>query len=75
MSTVVLIAVRHEPEIEAMLSNVPDSVELRYLPVEDAVPTNEGRLVGKSPDLKDLLPGVEIVFGSVGETNFPYVLL
>ena len=68
----VLIAARHAPEIESMLDDVPESVELTFLPQEDAIPTNEGRMVGKAPALSEYLPGQEVVFGAVREKDFPY---
>jgi len=72
MSIDVLIAARHEPELEALFSEVPDGIELHYLPQESAIPTNEGRMVGKSPALKVHLPGMEVVFGSVAESDFEH---
>jgi phosphoglycerate dehydrogenase-like enzyme len=72
MSTVVLVNARHEPELEAMLDDVPEGVELRFLPLDEAVPRNEGRLVGKAPPLRDHLSGVEVLVGSIGENDFPH---
>ena len=72
MSIVVLINARHEPELEALLDDVPEGVELRFLPLENAEPRNEGRLMGTSPPLKDHLSGVEVLVGSIGEKDFPY---
>ena len=71
MPPVVLIAARHNPELEEILNDVPEGTELRLLPVEEAIPTNEGRMVGKAAKLRDHLPGVEVVFGSVREADFP----
>ncbi len=72
MSPVVLIAARHNPELEKILDDVPEETELRLLPVEEAIPTNEGRMVGKAARLRDHLPGVEVVFGGVREQDFTF---
>ncbi len=69
---VVLIAARHIQELEEILNDVPKSTEVRYLPMEKAIPTNEGRLLGEATNLRDHISGVEVVFGSVGQKDFPY---
>ena len=70
--TVVLIASRQESEIEEMLYGVPKSTEIRLLPVDRSVRTNVGRQVGRGSELADHLGGVEIVFGTVREVDFPH---
>jgi phosphoglycerate dehydrogenase-like enzyme len=69
---VVLIANRQESEVEEMLSRVPEDTEVRLLPTDQSIPTNVGRQVGKGSRLADHLGGVEIVFGTVREADFPY---
>ena len=68
----VLIVARHIPELEEILSDVPDGTELRYLPMEKAIPTNEGRMLGQAANLRDHISGVEVVYGAVSENDFPY---
>ena len=68
----VLIAARHNPELEEILDDVPDSAGLQFLPLAEAIPTNEGRMVGQAAKLRDHLPGIEVVFGGVGERDFPF---
>ncbi len=72
MSVVVLIAARHNPELEEILNDVPKGTDLRFLPMEKAIPTNEGRMVGQAANLRDHISGVEVVYGAVGEKDFPY---
>ena len=69
---VVLIAARHNSELEEILNDAPKEAELRFLPMEEAIPTNEGRMVGQAAKLRDHLPGVEVVFGAVREADFPF---
>ena len=53
----VLIGSRQAPEIEAMLSDVPTGVEVRFLP--------------HSEPLRDHIAGVDILFGHIGEDAMP----
>ena len=69
---VVLIAARHNSELEEILNDAPKEAELRFLPMEEAIPTNEGRMGGQAAKLRDHLPGVEVVFGAVREADFPF---
>ena len=53
----VLIGSRQAPEIEAMLSDVPTGVEVRFLP--------------QGEPLRDHIAGVEILFGHISEDAMP----
>lgn len=53
----VLIGSRQAPEIEAMLSDVPTGVDIRFLPHGDA--------------LREHIADVEILFGHIGEDAMP----
>lgn len=67
----VLIAARQEPDVEAMLADAPADAEIRYLPIDESVPTNVGRRVGRGSKLADHIGGVEVVYGFVREADFP----
>jgi phosphoglycerate dehydrogenase-like enzyme len=54
--TTVLIASRQSPEVEAMLSEDPSEVEIRYLP--------------PGAKISDHLAGVQITYGGLGEADF-----
>lgn len=53
----VLIGSRQAPSIEAMLSDVPDGVEVRFL--------------SHGESLREHIAGVDILFGSIGEDAMP----
>ena len=53
----ILIASRQVPEVEAMLNDAPSEVEIHLLP--------------QGEQLSDHLSGVEIIYGSIGEVDFP----
>ena len=53
----ILIASRQVPEVEAMLNDAPSEVEIHFLPP------------GEQPG--DHLSGIEIIYGSISEADFP----
>ena len=53
----ILIASRQTPEVEAMLNDAPSEVEIHLLPPGE--------------QLGDHLSGIEIIYGSIGEADFP----
>lgn len=69
---VAAIVARHEPEIEKMFDTAPKEIDLRFVPLEDARPVNEGRLAGSSPPASEWLPGAEIVLGPVRESDYAH---
>ena len=53
----ILIASRQVPEVEAMLNDAPSEVEIHFLPPGE--------------QLGDHLSGIEIIYGSISEADFP----
>ena len=53
----ILIASRQTPEVEAILDDAPPEIEIHLLPPGE--------------QLGDHLSEIEIIYGSIGETDFP----